>query len=113
MTEACPICGKSYKEIRESRPCPLHGGAIICATEHCLNCEYLRSENQAGFIWCTYHLKHPSVKRERQIENLKRRIRMTSNDIRELYRRNYTNKAKQRELDLMKLTAELRRIENK
>lgn len=48
---ACPICGKSYKEIRELRPCPLHNNALICGTEHCIGCEH-HNDDVLSSIWC-------------------------------------------------------------
>ena len=110
----CAICGKTHHEVNEWRPCPLHNNALICGTEHCIVCEYFRDEKDAGSFWCTYH--HGRAIEEshaRRVERLQSQIRIASNDVRELYRRNYKNKAKQRELDLIRLTAELRRIENK
>lgn len=109
----CAICGKTHHEVNEWRPCPLHDKKLICGTEHCKVCEYFRDEKDAGSLWCTYwHGRAKEESRERKIEKLCGQIRIVSNDIKSAYRRNYPKIARQRELDLMKLTAELRRIEN-
>lgn len=109
----CTICGKTHNEVREWRPCPIHDGKLICGSEHCKVCEYFREEKDAGTLWCTYwHGRTVEESRKNRIEKLRCRIRITSNDIRKAYRRNYPNIARQRELDLIRLTAELRSIEN-
>ena len=110
----CAICGRPLSEVREQRPCPLKHGGMICGTEHCLECEHLRPEEEKGSSWCTYWHGRPMPKsRKAELEELRRRIEVKKKEIRSAYRNNRKHTAEQGEVQLMAMLRELRMMEKK
>jgi len=107
----CLICKKTHNEVQEWRPCPLYNKELICATEHCLSCEYWRDENQKGFVWCTYHIKHSQISKERQVQAQKSRIAIIKKEMQKAYQRNWPQRGQELEEKVMQLTFKLRALE--
>ena len=110
----CAVCGKTHMEVRDWRPCPLKGGALICGSEHCDACWHKRKEGDNISPWCCYWVgRERPISRNNQIQTLYARISIITREMRKAYRYNNPKRGREIEEEVTRLTFELRMIEKK
>lgn len=104
----CPECrNENYKEARQ---CPKHNGKPVCIW-CCRKCIYYDPDPLG--IKCGWNIKHRTETPKEEIEKIEKQIIHAEAKVRRLYKLNWPRKAEVLELEVRRLMAEKRRIEER
>lgn len=104
----CPSCKSTA--FKESRQCPRYDGKPVCI-DCCYSCQYYNSE--VGNLKCRFYIYNPKIDYDADIEKVTRQIRYKMSLAEEFYEKSMPRVAEKIELEIIKLTAQKRELENK